>query len=77
MAQVTTLRNDNLIENDRVMIRRLGDGKEYRAIVKGHYAVDTYGNPECYIVQMIDKLDQRNFIVFVRSVVDLEIGGDW
>ena len=68
-------RTPNFEHNEPVMVRRLGpshDGCEYRGIIKGYYACDVDGNPDCYIVEMLDPLPGSTMSchVFPRGCVD-------
>ena len=45
-------------ENDQVTIVNLGDGKEYRAIVRG---LSVEGFSSIYILEMVDKLDPKTY----------------
>ncbi len=52
--------NQNFQPNQKVMIRRLGDDKEYRAKVAG-LASTVSGDTYIYIVEMVDKLDNSKW----------------
>ncbi len=62
----------DLGEGDDVMIRRLGDGKEYRGKIRGVYACDVNGSPDAYIVELVDKLPNQIYscCVMPRGCVD-------
>lgn len=70
----------NFQHNEPVLVCRLGpdhEGKKYRGIIKGYYACDVEGNPDAYIVEMIDKIpgndrpgDEMSCFVFPRGCVD-------
>jgi len=59
-------------QNQKVMIRRLGDDKEYRAFVVGLYSEDSV--VDCYIVGLVDRLDKYNWShkVIIESCLDAE-----
>ena len=62
----------NFSQNQKVMIRRIGDGAEYRAKVVGVSSI----HPECdfYIVELIDKLPSCGWthVTMVESCLDAE-----
>ena len=61
-------------EGEFVMLRRLGPSTpgEYRGIVRGVYACDVDGHPDCYIIEVLDRLPNQKYTcsVFPRGCVD-------
>jgi hypothetical protein len=70
------LGTEDLNDGDTCVVRRLGFDQplEFRGIIRGVYSCDINESPDCYIVEMVDKIPNQkfNFHVITRACVDKE-----